>query len=171
MDLMFLSDTDRDVLRRVNEASHSNDEDPNSVVEMFRKVVPEYRNKVAVVGSDGELTYDELDRLSDAIASMLIDKGVEPDAFVGISVDRSTRMLAALVGVWKAGAAYVPLDPEYPEERLAYMMESAGLSALITQSSIATRIPTCDCPTVYLDNDWEYIKGLSGGELPDSIRR
>jgi amino acid adenylation domain-containing protein len=85
------------------------------------------------VHSDGQShTYEELDQMSNVVAKTLAEKGVKRGELVGICIDRSFSMISALLGVLKTGAAYVPLDPYYPQSRLAYMTEDASIKAIVT---------------------------------------
>ncbi len=152
----MLSDSDRDLLNRVNQTSTPFSRE-SAVFKLVQDSVAEHGTKVAVCGSDGELTYEQLDTYSTAFAHHLVTQGVAHGDLVGVAVDRGSRMLVALLGIWKAGAAYVPLDPEYPEDRLAYMMQTANISMLVTQSSLDARIPKHACTRVLLDDDWDTI--------------
>jgi amino acid adenylation domain-containing protein/non-ribosomal peptide synthase protein (TIGR01720 family) len=86
-----------------------------------------------------QLSYGELDRWSDRIAQRLLDMGVRGDECIGLCVERSPGMIAALLGIWKAGAAFVPLDPVYPAERLRYMLDDAQVRVVVSDTvSLAT---------------------------------
>ncbi|EGH33627.1 amino acid adenylation, partial [Pseudomonas syringae pv. japonica str. M301072] len=82
-----------------------------------------------------------------------IIRGIKPDDRVAICVERGVEMLIGVLGVLKAGAAYVPLDPAYPAERLAYMIEDSAPSAMLTQRDVQAHLPTLDLPLVLLDED------------------
>jgi amino acid adenylation domain-containing protein len=97
----------------------------------FRKKVKESPDKVAVISSDRQLKYQELDRLSDDIAAILSEKGVKDEDVVGICCQRSEKMLACVIAVFKLGAAYLPLDPEFPQDRLTYMLDDSSAVAVI----------------------------------------
>jgi amino acid adenylation domain-containing protein len=91
---------------------------------------------------EGEtLTYTELDVRADRLARHLRGLGCGPESRVGVALERTLDLLVALIGVLKAGAAYVPLDPEYPRERLAYLLEDSRPAALLTQESLRERLP------------------------------
>lgn len=96
---------------------------------------------VAAVCGSRTLRYRELEQLANRVATRLQAAGVSPGTLVGIHLDRSLEMLIALLAVMKTGAAYVPLDPDFPHERLGYMVEDAGLRVLITQSRLAALSP------------------------------
>ena len=83
---------------------------------------------------DGQrLTYAELDRLSNQLAHYLNKNGVRPDTCLGISLQRSLDMAVGVLAILKTGAAYVPLDPQYPQSRLSYMLENSAVELLLTQ--------------------------------------
>jgi amino acid adenylation domain-containing protein len=94
---------------------------------------------VAVVFEDEQLTYRELDRRGDRLAAELRTAGVGPEVRVGICMERSLEMMVGLLGILKAGGGYVPLDPAYPMERLAFMLEDSRASVLLTQPSLRDR--------------------------------
>nr|WP_256349511.1 non-ribosomal peptide synthetase [Pseudomonas gingeri] len=96
---------------------------------------------VAVVCADQQLTYGELNRRANQWAHHLIARGAGADVLVGVACERSLDMLVAIVAVLKAGAAYVPLDPGYPNERLRYMIEDSGLKLLLAQGHLLGRLP------------------------------
>jgi amino acid adenylation domain-containing protein len=92
---------------------------------------------VAVTCEGAGLTYEELDRRSDLLARRLRQTGVGPESPVGLCLPRSLDLVAGILGILKAGGAYVPLDPAYPRERLAYMIEDAGIRAVVTHAELA----------------------------------
>ncbi|HEV2844130.1 MAG TPA: amino acid adenylation domain-containing protein, partial [Thermoanaerobaculia bacterium] len=92
---------------------------------------------MAVVYGGERLTYGDLDRRANQVANHLIGLGVAPGDMVGLRFERSLEMVAAVVGVLKAGAAYVPLDPAYPAERLDFMIEDSGVTVVLTEESLA----------------------------------
>ncbi|HKE48127.1 MAG TPA: amino acid adenylation domain-containing protein [Rhodanobacteraceae bacterium] len=96
---------------------------------------------VAAICGDRSLTYRELDAQASRVAAHLRARGVEREARVGIFVERSLEMLVAVVAVMKSGAAYVPLDPEFPAERLAHMVADSGLKLVLTQASLVASKP------------------------------
>ncbi|KJR67402.1 non-ribosomal peptide synthetase, partial [Bacillus velezensis] len=86
----------------------------------------------------------ETNERSNQIARLLIQKGVQPETIVGIMADRSPEMIAGMIGIIKAGAAYLPIDPDYPEERLQYLMKDSGTKLLLTQEHLIEKIPFTD---------------------------
>src|SRR5258706_10685961 len=96
---------------------------------------------VAVVFEDRTLTYAALDAHANRLAHHLQSLGVGPETMVGLCVERSPEMVIGLLGILKAGGAYLPLDPNYPRERLAFMLADAGCPVLVTQSALLDRLP------------------------------
>lgn len=114
-------------------------------------------NAPAVIFEGEVLTYKELNQRANQLAHYLQSLGVGPDMLVGISLPRSHEMVVGLLGVLKAGGAFVPLDPTYPRDRLAFMMADAQVSVLLTQQSLTNQLPEYDSATVCLDRDWDVI--------------
>ncbi|MCE7082632.1 non-ribosomal peptide synthetase [Streptomyces sp. ST2-7A] len=110
----------------------------------------------AVVAGDGRLTYAELDARANQLARHLVDLGIRPGDRVGLCTEKSTATVVGILGVMKAGAAYVPLDPAYPAERIAYMVEDAGLRVLLTGGGIELDVPP-GLPSLSLDGDGDAI--------------
>ncbi|MFL9870004.1 AMP-binding protein, partial [Paraburkholderia fungorum] len=98
------------------------------------------RGEARAVHCEGErLDYRELEAWSNRIARHLVQRGVKADERIGLCMTRSAGLIASLLGVLKSGAAFVPLDPDYPEDRLAYMMEDAGVSRVVVDAATARR--------------------------------
>ncbi|WGI26271.1 amino acid adenylation domain-containing protein [Halomonas alkaliantarctica] len=98
----------------------------------------------ALVFEDQSLSYAELNTRANRLANYLIDLGVKPETRVGIAMERSVEMVAGLLAILKAGGTYVPLDPDYPAERLDYMVEDSGITMLVTQQHIRETLPVTD---------------------------
>lgn len=111
-----------------------------TLVELFEEQVLATPEKVAISYQDRSLTYSELDARANRLARLLQEKGVLPGDKVGIFVERSLEMIVGILGILKAGAAYVPLDPFYPQERLEFVIEDAELSLLLTQEHLLERL-------------------------------
>jgi amino acid adenylation domain-containing protein len=108
---------------------------------------------VAVVFERETLTYGELDRRATRLAHALRRLGVSADVLVGVLVERSLDMVVALVGIMKAGGAYLPLDPSFPRERLAYMVDDSGMRVLVTHRGLDQAVGVRSSSVVYLDGD------------------
>jgi len=126
---------------------------------LFEEQAERTPHAVAVSLRDETLTYGELRRRSNALAHFLRGRGVGPETRVGVYVERSPELLVALLGVLKAGGAYVPLDPQSPRERLAYLVEDAGMAVLLTQERLFAELPgNATAEVVFLDADRERIE-------------
>jgi aspartate racemase len=99
----------------------------------------------------------ELDRRSNQLAHHLVSLGVTPDSVVAVCLDRSLELFVALLGILKAGAAYLPLDSSYPLARLSLMLADAGSPLLLTTEALADELPVQWTPPVLLDTDWDLI--------------
>jgi amino acid adenylation domain-containing protein/non-ribosomal peptide synthase protein (TIGR01720 family) len=119
----------------------------------------------AIVSGEGRMTYQELNRRANQLAHYLRTRGVGPDVLVGICTKRSLDMIVAILGTLKAGGAYLPLDPVYPEERLVFMLEDARVPVLLTQEVLKLEIRNWKletCQMICLDSEWGTIAQESG---------
>jgi amino acid adenylation domain-containing protein len=112
---------------------------------------------VAVVCGEGRLTYGELNRRANKVAWNLQARGVGPEVLVAILAERSFDLILGILGVLKAGGAYIPLDPTYPRRRLGLILENARPNILLAQKPLIDRLPERDCEISYLDADWDLI--------------
>ncbi|MEH2333119.1 amino acid adenylation domain-containing protein [Nostoc sp.] len=125
--------------------------------ELFESQVEETPDAIAVVFEDEQLTYSELNARANQLAHYLRTLGVKSEVLVGICVERSLSMVIGLVAILKAGGAYVPLDRAYPPERLAFILQDAQVSVLLTQQHLKENLPQHQTRVVCLDTDWEII--------------
>ena len=125
--------------------------------QLFAAQVANTPDAIALVFEDQRLTYGELDARANQLAHHLRDLGVGPDVVVGLCVERSPAAIIGLIGILKAGGAYLPLDPDYPAERLAFMLADACAPVLLTQSTLLGRIPANDVRVVLIDAEWAII--------------
>ncbi|WP_437590514.1 amino acid adenylation domain-containing protein [Sorangium sp. So ce1000] len=123
---------------------------------------------VAVAFEGERLTYAELDRRSNQIAHFLRKRGAGPDVLVGVCLERSPDMIVAALGVLKAGGAYVALDPAYPPDRLAYLLEDAKVSVLLTSEHLASHLPCRGLGVVRLDADRAMLDREPADKVPPS---
>ncbi|WP_329298196.1 amino acid adenylation domain-containing protein [Streptomyces sp. NBC_00659] len=115
------------------------------------------------------LTYAELNTRANQVARRLIRQGVGPEQLVALAVPRSVEMVAALLGILKAGAAFLPVDPEYPADRIAFMLEDAAPVRVLTSRAVAARLPQGGPATLVLD-DPVALAGLDGSDPTDAER-
>ncbi|MEU8890790.1 amino acid adenylation domain-containing protein [Streptomyces sp. NPDC048442] len=120
----------------------------------------------AVHCGDQRLTYGELDRRANRLARHLRDRGAGPERLVGVCLPRSVDLVVALLAVLKSGAAYLPLDPELPEQRLSFMLTDAQVPLLVTQRSLADRLPETGAAVVWTDTEADLIAAHSDEPLP-----
>jgi amino acid adenylation domain-containing protein len=111
------------------------------VHQLFEKQVEERPDAVALVHQDRRISYRELNRLANGVARELLRRNLAADEIVALCVDRSPEMVAGMLGILKAGAAYLPLDPAYPPQRLALLLADSSARVLITQSALLKRFP------------------------------
>jgi non-ribosomal peptide synthetase component F len=115
--------------------------EPRSVVELFEAQVERSPEAVAVVFENTALSYRELNERANQLGHYLKELGVGPERLVAICMERGIDMIVALLAVLKAGAAYLPLDPMYPQERLGYMLEDSEAQVLVTQACLLAQLP------------------------------
>ncbi|MBN3990706.1 MAG: amino acid adenylation domain-containing protein [Nostoc sp. NMS2] len=127
------------------------------IYHLFEEQVELTPNAVAVVYENQQLTYYELNYRANQLAHYLRSLGVGANILVGLCVERSLEMVIGLLGILKAGGAYLPLDPEYPTERLSFILEDAQVRVLLTQQSLLDRLPQHQAQLVCLDTDAQLI--------------
>jgi amino acid adenylation domain-containing protein len=125
--------------------------------QLFEASVERTPDAPAVVFEQSSLTYRQLNTRANFVAHYLQILGVGKEVLVGICMERSLEMVVGLLGILKAGAAYVPLDPTYPQERLALMLEDSQISVLLTQTRLVESLPPQSTHVVCLDTQWEEI--------------
>ncbi len=124
--------------------------------QLFEAQVERTPDAVAIEFEGKQITYRELNSRSNQLAADLRCAGVGANVLVGICLDRSLEMVIGLLGILKAGGAYLPLDPTYPQERLAYMLTDSRLSIMVTQSNLVALLPASAAQIVCLD-DWDDV--------------
>jgi amino acid adenylation domain-containing protein len=153
--LPLLDDAERDVvLRKWNDTFVDYPRDI-SLVQLLAEQAARTPDAIALSDEHRRVTYAELDAAAAALAHRLRRAGAATGTLVGICAERSIELVVALLGVLKSGAAYVPLDPEYPTERLAFMLKDAAVSVLLAQQHLVDTLPAlagCTAPLVLLDD-------------------
>jgi len=131
--------------------------------QLFEAQVTKTPEKIAVIFEDQKLTYQELNEKANQLAQYLQTLVVKPDDKVGICIERSLEMLIGLLGILKAGGCYIPLDPTFPQERLAWMIEDSQLSVLVTQAKLGSILPAYEhqVELVLIDTDWQKITEIA----------
>ncbi|MFI6216824.1 non-ribosomal peptide synthase/polyketide synthase [Nocardia brasiliensis] len=155
------------VLRRWNSAVAAVPE--GTIADQFRARVAGHPDAVAVVCADTELSYRDLDLRSERLARVLVSTGVGPDSVVAVALPRSAELLVTLLAVLKAGGGYLPIDPAYPSDRLAFILSDAGPTVLVTDHAAAAALPHSETPRLYLDT-LDTGQQLDGSDLPTTVR-
>ena len=137
--------------------------------QLFEEQVERTPDAVAVVFENEQLTYQQLNCRANQLGHYLRSLGVGADELVGICVERSLEMVVGLLGILKVGGAYLPLDPEYPTERLHFMLEDAQVKVLLTQQPLVPLLPEHQACNIYLDTDWEKIAQNSKSNPKNSV--
>ncbi len=138
--------------------------EPRSVVELFEAQVERTPENAAVIFGEQRVSYRELNERANALAAGLRERGVGPEIVVGLLLERSVDLVVALLGVLKAGGAYLPLDPSYPQERLQFIIDDAKPKVIVTHETL--RSVAADATTDDTDHPWlnnlAYIIYTSG---------
>ena len=129
--------------------------------QVFETQVVRTPEAVALYCADASLTYHEINSRANRVAHYLRTLGVRREMRVGLYIERSCDMVIGLLGILKTGAAYVPLDPTYPQERLAFMLADAQTSILLTQARLVAGLPERQAQVLCLDTDWPTIAAYS----------
>ncbi len=159
-DLQVITEEDREL--QINELGKGTQvEIPQAtLVELFEKQVEESPNDVAIESHDRKLTYSELNLKVNGLANNLINIDVQKGDLVGVLMDRSVEMVSALLAIQKAGAAYLPIDPDLPQERLDYVIQDSGIKHCVTNSILDAKLSQGINSVVV--NDLENIDPLQG---------
>lgn len=150
-DLTAVSPTQANDLHRFRGTLAYQATEPDVLSDLIHHQAVNRADQIAVCCGTDTLSYAELEKQSNQLAAYLIDCGIERGDFVAFAMNRNIDLLVGLLGMLKAGAAYVPLDPDYPKDRLAYMLEAAQVKLLLTESSLIDDLPGFKGKTVCLD--------------------
>ncbi|CAD0226446.1 AerB protein [Planktothrix agardhii] len=135
--------------------------DHQCIHQLFEEQVAKNPDAVAVIYEQESLTYQQLNQKANQLAHYLQSLGIKTEELVGVCVERSPLIIIGILGILKAGAAYLPLDPSYPPNRLIYMVEDSGVSVVLTQEKLANTLQLENLQKVYLDQDWPIISQQS----------
>ena len=137
---------------------------------LFEEQVDCCPDAVAVRFENQELSYQTLEQRSNQLAAFLKFHGVKPDVLVGVCMERSTDLFVVLLGILKAGGAYVPIDPDFPVERIAYMVDHSEVPVILTQQSLMETIPESQAKLISIDGEWIEISQYSSQRTKSSVR-
>ncbi|KAB8320294.1 non-ribosomal peptide synthetase [Tolypothrix campylonemoides VB511288] len=168
-DLPFLSEAERHQLLVEWNNTRVDYPQDRCIHQLFEAQVEQNPDALALVFEEKKITYQELNKRSNKLAHYLQKLGVGEEVLVGLCVERSFDMVIGMLGILKAGAAYVPLDPTYPPERLSFMLEDAQVPVILTQERWLNRLETQNSALICLDKDWETIAQESEDNLTTNI--
>ena len=161
------------LLNEFNATEVAYDKD-KTILDLFGEAAAKSPTSIAVVFETEQLSYKELDERSNQLASYLQSLGIKPEVLVPICLERSLEMIIGILGILKAGGAYVPIDPEYPSERISYMLQDVGSEVILSSSVSSSSLPKGNYQIIELDTHWPTVKqqatvaiesGISGNNL------
>jgi len=164
----LLSEMERDSEIKLNNNTQTDWENSGLLHEQIDAVAKIKGNNVAITANDVSISYKELVVRSNQFARHLQSKGVSKKALVGICLDRTENMLIALLAVLKTGAAYIPLDPQFPADRITYMIENSGLEYIVTQQNYARQLPDVQ-GKILIDEMGETLQSYASSSLDVSV--
>jgi len=129
----------------------------NSIVDLFEDQVGKQPKAIALEFEDEKISYAELNKRANRLARYLQKQGIKPEMLVPICVERGPDMIAGILGILKAGGAYVPIDPEYPHERITYMLEDTGATIIISNKANREKLGHSSALIIELDSDRDLI--------------
>jgi amino acid adenylation domain-containing protein/thioester reductase-like protein len=165
LDLSLLSQ--QEINQLLGEWNNTQAEYPQNtcIHQLFEAQVAKTPHKVAVSFEGKQLTYQQLNGRANKLAHHLLALNVKPEVMVGICLERSLDLVITILAILKAGGSYVPLDPDYPYDRLAFMVEDSQIPVLITQQQLLARLPTHQSNVVIIDND-EHLFAEASDQNP-----
>ncbi|WP_144219864.1 non-ribosomal peptide synthetase [Flavobacterium anhuiense] len=141
-----------------------------TIVDLFEEQAGKTPDAVAVVYEGEELSYRQLNERSNQLGHYLREQGVQADTLVGICLERSQEMLIGILGILKSGGAYVPIDPDYPIERIDYMIKDAGIGLVLsseTSHNVMSKNP--DFSVLCMDKDWDLVSGYPATKISNVL--
>lgn len=152
--LELLKDQEKDYIINKLNLTFSDFERDKTIYNLFEEQVEKTPDNIAVIYEDKKITYKELNSSANRLARVLIKKGIKTGNIVALLIDRSIEMAASILAILKAGAAYLPLDPNYPLNRINFILQDSNAKLLLTQNHLLNN--TIDCPVLNLDNFLNY---------------
>ncbi len=137
-----------------------------TVNSLLAEAVKQYANKTAVSFGDVSLTYEQLDQKVAQLSAYLLECGIKKGDIVALSIDRSVEMLVSLLAVLRAGAVYLPLDPEYPGERIEFMLNDSSAKLLLTSENYKNRYQT-NTKQIVIEEVWPTLNNTTNVSLPE----
>jgi natural product biosynthesis luciferase-like monooxygenase protein len=141
----------------------------SGIHEMFERQAMKTPNAIAVSGEGKSLSYQELNDQANRLASYLRAAGVRADSIVGVCLQRSPDLLVGLLGILKSGGAYLPLDADYPADRIAFMLSDSGAQIVVAHEALGTALPSYQGSVVCIDRDWPQISQCPSCALHETV--
>ena len=138
--------------------------------QIFETYAQQYPDQIALVFGEQKMSYSELNIKANQLAHCLHQLRAKPNQLVAICMERSFNMMVAIMGILKAGAAYVPIDVDYPKERLQFMIQDANAKIILTQSDLTSNLPDNNANVICLDKDWEKLVRVYNGENAPKVK-
>ena len=160
---------EQQLLHQFNNTTETYPKDEN-LVTLFEDQVKRTPKAISVIFEDQELTYQELNERSNQLAHYLIKQGTKAETLIPICVERNIEMIVGILGILKAGCAYVPVDPQYPADRISYMLEDTGVSANTGSSAAREKIGQSNAKIIELDGDRGQFEKEQNSNLSAVIR-
>lgn len=143
--------------------------DNKCVHKLFEDAVEKYSEKIALETGKNKLTYKELNQRSNQLANFLIRSGIRPGDTIGIGLKRSDVLIITLLGILKSGAAYVPIDPTFPKDRINYLLKDSGIKILITSNDLSENFENGDHNIIYIDKELTELENESRDNPETSV--
>jgi amino acid adenylation domain-containing protein len=160
-DLPLLTNDEQAQLLTWGNGAVTDNDTPRCVHQLFEQQAMRTPDAVAVKSGEATLTYAELNQRANQVANFLCAQGVKVEDLIALCTERSVEMIIGLLGILKAGAAYVPIDPHYPAERIEYMLRDSGSHLVLTQERLADKFTGKLNNILCLDRDWNQIAEVS----------
>jgi amino acid adenylation domain-containing protein len=136
---------------------------------VIAQVAEKHWNQVAVEGENLAVTYGKIQTEADQLAQRLHGMGVGPESVVGIMMEHSPELVTAILGVLRSGAAYLPIDPSLPQQRIAYMLEDSHARLILTKESVASLLPAVQSEIMVLKPDWQSAANQRGTDFSSKV--
>lgn len=141
----------------------------SSVLELFANVVKQKADSPSILFCDNETSYRQLDEQSNQLAHFLIKQGVKKGELIGLCLGRGERLLVCILAIFKAGCAYLPLDPEFPEDRLDFMLEDSGVSLVLTENLLIEKLSNLSSDQKFSSLCLDYFSSEIEKESPEPL--
>jgi amino acid adenylation domain-containing protein len=140
-----------------------------SVLDIFEQQVAQTPEATAVTFEDEIITYQQLNDKANSLAKYLQAQGVKTETVIPVCTERSIEMIIGILGVMKAGGVYVPFDPEYPQDRIDYMLKDTGAALVVSSSNCSNKFAKANIQVVELDQHWDEVEKYDDTELKASV--